>query len=77
MRLADGDAISVQGAFKAELYDKDSERRLSLSIVADNALRLPARTPRKAQYRRRECKQFSRVATRPATMLRGAATLPG
>jgi single-stranded DNA-binding protein len=52
MRLADGDAISVQGAFKAELYDKDSERRLSLSIVADNvlALRQPSKT-RKAGER--------------------------
>jgi single-stranded DNA-binding protein len=48
MRLAEGDAISVQGAFKAELYDKDGEKRLSLSIVADNvlALRQPAK-PRK------------------------------
>jgi single-stranded DNA-binding protein len=44
MRLTDGDAISVQGAFKAELYDKDGEKRLSLSIVADHvlALRQPA-----------------------------------
>jgi single-stranded DNA-binding protein len=38
--LTDGDPISVQGAFKAELYDKDGERRLSLSIVADNVLAL-------------------------------------
>jgi hypothetical protein len=46
MRLADGDPISVQGAFKAELYDKDGERRLSLSIIADNvlALRQPSKT---------------------------------
>jgi hypothetical protein len=28
MRLTDGDAISVQGAFKAELYEKDGEKRL-------------------------------------------------
>ena len=40
MRLADGDAISVQGALKAELYDKDGEKRLSLSIIADNVLAL-------------------------------------
>jgi hypothetical protein len=48
MRLTDGDAISVQGAFKAELYEKGGEKRLSLAIVADNvlALRQPAK-PRK------------------------------
>ena len=40
LRLQDGDAISVQGAFKAELYDKDGEKRLSLSIIADNVLAL-------------------------------------
>jgi single-stranded DNA-binding protein len=40
LRLQDGDAISVQGALKVELYDKDGERRLSLSIVADNVLAL-------------------------------------
>jgi hypothetical protein len=33
LRLQDGDAISVQGTLKAELYDKDGEKRLSLSIV--------------------------------------------
>jgi hypothetical protein len=46
MRLTDGDAISVQGAFKAELYDKDGVTKLSLSIVADNllALRKPPKT---------------------------------
>jgi single-stranded DNA-binding protein len=43
MRLADGDAISVQGTLKAELYEKDGEKRLSLSIVAAHvvALRQP------------------------------------
>jgi Single-strand binding protein family len=48
LHLQDGDAISAQGAFKAELYDRDGEKRLSLSIVADNvlALRQPAK-PRK------------------------------
>jgi hypothetical protein len=40
MRLADGDAISVQGALKAELYDKDGEKRFSLSIIADYVLAL-------------------------------------
>jgi single-stranded DNA-binding protein len=38
--------VSVQGAFKAELYEKDGEKRISLSIVADNvlALRQPSKT---------------------------------
>jgi single-stranded DNA-binding protein len=40
VRLADGDAVSLQGALKAELYDKDGEKRLSLAIVADNVLAL-------------------------------------
>ena len=38
--LADGEAVSAQGAFKAELYDKDGVKRLSLSMVADNVLAL-------------------------------------
>jgi hypothetical protein len=40
LRLQDGDAISVQGAFKVELYEKDGEKRFSLSIIADNVLAL-------------------------------------
>jgi hypothetical protein len=45
--LADGDAVSVQGAFKAELYTPDGgEPRISLPIIADQvvALRQPPRT---------------------------------
>jgi single-stranded DNA-binding protein len=41
MRLSDGDAASVQGSFKAELYQPEGgEARLSLSIVADRVLAL-------------------------------------
>jgi single-stranded DNA-binding protein len=40
MRLVGGDSISVQGTFKAELYEKDGEKRLSLSIIANNVLAL-------------------------------------
>ena len=40
MRLTDGDALSVQGAFKAETYEKDGMTKLSLSVVADNVLAL-------------------------------------
>jgi single-stranded DNA-binding protein len=40
-RLRDGDAVSVQGAFKAELYrPEDGEPRVSLSIVAERILPL-------------------------------------
>jgi hypothetical protein len=45
LRLQDGDAISVQGALKVELYDKDGEKRLSLSVVAAHVVAL--RQPRK------------------------------
>jgi single-stranded DNA-binding protein len=41
MRLGDGDALSVQGAMKAELYQPEGgEPRVSLSIVANHALAL-------------------------------------
>jgi len=41
MRLGDGDAASVQGALKAELYAKDGgEHKLSLSIIAEHVLAL-------------------------------------
>jgi single-stranded DNA-binding protein len=46
MRLGDGDACSVQGAFKAELYQPEGgEPKVSLSIAADRvlALRQPPR----------------------------------
>jgi single-stranded DNA-binding protein len=46
MRLRDGDAISVQGPLKAEIYTgNDNISKLSLSIVADNIL--PLRQPPK------------------------------
>jgi single-stranded DNA-binding protein len=41
MRLDEGDACSVQGAFKAELYCPDGgEPKVSLSMVADRVLAL-------------------------------------
>lgn len=45
MLLTDGDALSVQGSFKAETFEKDGQARISLSIIADNvlALRQPGR----------------------------------
>jgi single-stranded DNA-binding protein len=45
MRLADSDALSVQGQLKAETYEKDGVTKLSLSIVADRVL--PLRQPPK------------------------------
>jgi hypothetical protein len=38
MRLADGDAASVSGSFKVEIYEKDGEQRLSHTIFADRVL---------------------------------------
>jgi single-stranded DNA-binding protein len=46
MRLTDGDTVSIQGAFKAELYQPEGgDPRVSLSIIADHvlALRQPPR----------------------------------
>jgi hypothetical protein len=47
MRLDLGDALSVQGTLKAEVYVKDGDTKLSLSIVADHvlALRHPQKPP--------------------------------
>jgi|SRR5580704_3454618 single-stranded DNA-binding protein len=50
MCLGDGDACTVQGAFKAELYQPEGgEARVSLSIVADQVLAL--RRPPKERKR--------------------------
>jgi single-stranded DNA-binding protein len=46
MRLGEGDACSVQGSFKAEIYPPEgTPPKVSLSIIADNvlALRQPPR----------------------------------
>jgi single-stranded DNA-binding protein len=59
MRLGDGDAVSIQGVFKAELYQPEgSKPKISLSIIADRvlALRQPPRErkapkEREAPYR--------------------------
>jgi single-stranded DNA-binding protein len=59
MRLVDGDGVSVQGAFKAELYQPEGgEPKVSFSIIADRvlALRQPpkerkAKTSGDAPYR--------------------------
>jgi hypothetical protein len=41
LRLSEGDALAVQGPFKAELYSKDGgEPKISLSVVADRVLAL-------------------------------------
>ena len=48
MRLKDGDALSAQGAFRVETYDKDGATRVSLSMIADSILPLrAAQKPRK------------------------------
>jgi single-stranded DNA-binding protein len=56
MRLGDGDAVTVQGSFKAELYPPDGgEAKLSLSILADQFSRFVSRrnarrTPRSGAH---------------------------
>ena len=47
MRLSEGDALSVQGTMTAGIHEKDSDTKLSLSIVADHilALRQPQKPP--------------------------------
>jgi single-stranded DNA-binding protein len=41
MRLGEGDACSVQGSFKAELYPPEgTQPKVSLSIIADHVLAL-------------------------------------
>jgi hypothetical protein len=35
LRLDDGDAVSVQGALRAEAYSKDGEARVGLTVIAD------------------------------------------
>jgi single-stranded DNA-binding protein len=55
-RLTDGDALTVQGAFKAETYERDGQTKLSLSIIADHvlALRQPTRKKEPVPVRRPE-----------------------
>jgi single-stranded DNA-binding protein len=47
MRLSEGEAMAVQGAMRIEEYEKDGQKRVSLSIVADHvlALRQPQKPP--------------------------------
>jgi single-stranded DNA-binding protein len=45
MRLTAGDAVAVEGAFKAELYDRDGETDLSFGVIAEHVL--PLRQPGK------------------------------
>jgi hypothetical protein len=40
MRLSDGDALSAQGAFKVEPYDKNGETRIGFTLFADRVLPL-------------------------------------
>ena len=40
MRLSDGDAVSAQGTFKAETYDKNGETRVGFTLFADRVLPL-------------------------------------
>jgi single-stranded DNA-binding protein len=42
-RLTAGDAVVVEGALKAELYDRDGETELSFGVIAEHVL--PLRQP--------------------------------
>jgi single-stranded DNA-binding protein len=45
MRLTDGDAVAVEGALKAELYDRNGETDLAFGVIAEHVL--PLRRPGK------------------------------
>jgi len=47
-RLEEGDAASIQGAFKVETFSKNGDTKLSYSIVADQVLAL--RQPPKQRH---------------------------
>jgi single-stranded DNA-binding protein len=71
MRLTDGDALSVQGGLKVEIYAKDGgEPKLSLSITADHVLAL-RQPPRKKSTDGEE-----RPAKVPALQQASARTKP-
>jgi single-stranded DNA-binding protein len=57
MRLTAGDAVAVEGALKAELYERNGQTDLSFGVIADDVL--PLRQPGKK--RRKE----GRAATQP------------
>jgi single-stranded DNA-binding protein len=50
LRLGEGDAVSVQGPFKAEVYEREGQTRVSLSITADCVL--AARQPPKERTKK-------------------------
>lgn len=49
-RLADGDHVAVQGRLKLEIFDKDGQSRIGLTIMADHVVAL--RQPPKARTRK-------------------------
>ncbi len=53
LRLDDGDAVSVQGALRAEVYSKDGEARVGLTVIADAVLPPRSRRFGKARPRSR------------------------
>jgi single-stranded DNA-binding protein len=65
MQLGDGDAVSVQGAFKAELYRPDSgEPKVSLSVIVNRALAL-RQPPKECKPTAPEPPQPSRARQEP------------
>jgi single-stranded DNA-binding protein len=65
MHLTAGDALAVEGALKAELYDRGGEIELSFGVIAEHVL--PLRQP--GQKRRREGRAAEVDATWPPRFL--------
>ncbi|WP_400769344.1 single-stranded DNA-binding protein [Methylosinus sporium] len=62
LRLGDGERVSLQGKLKAEIYAKDGESRISLTLVADQILAL--RQPPKERKAKAE-KSATPTTSRP------------
>jgi single-stranded DNA-binding protein len=55
MRLTAGDAVAVEGALKAELYERNGQTDLSFGVIADDVL--PLRQPGKKRRKGRAATQ--------------------
>ena len=80
MRLSDGDAVSVQGSMKAEVYEKDGEPKLSLTVFAD-AILLSSSHPSNARKRNanpcsdREAARAPRPSNRASARMAATTTI--
>jgi single-stranded DNA-binding protein len=51
LRLKDGDALAVQGVLRIELYERDGEQKIGLTIMADAVLPLRQEKKKREQER--------------------------